>query len=61
VHCFSMQVLMNKRFLLNLKKISRRSVLSFSRKIQKTHTLIPKNDVTEPKGIGYSNNQLKTC
>jgi len=32
-------------------------------KTQKSHTLIPKNDVTEPKAgklaIGYSNNQLK--
>jgi len=38
VHCFSMQVLMNKNFLLNLeKKIWRKSVLSFSRKTQKTH------------------------
>jgi len=34
-------------FLLNPgKKILRRTVLSFSRK---THTLIPKYDVTEPK------------
>jgi len=30
--------------------LMRRSVLSFSKKkTQKTHTLIPKNDVTEPK------------
>jgi len=37
--------------------------LSFSRNTQKTHTLIPKNDVTEPKAkmLGYSNNQLKSC
>jgi len=43
----SMQVVMNKCFLLNPeKKCWRRFVLSFSRK---THILIPKNDVTEPK------------
>jgi len=35
----------------------RRYVFSFSKK---SHTLIPKNDVTEPKAkkLGYSNNQL---
>jgi len=39
-----------KCFLLNPeKKIWRRSVLSFSRKKQKMHTVIPKNDDTEPK------------
>jgi len=31
------------------RKHSRRTVLSFSRKTQKLHTLIPKNDVPEPK------------
>jgi len=36
---------MNKRFL-NTEKIWLGSVLSF---VRKTHTLIPKNDVTEPK------------
>jgi len=51
---------MNKYFLLNPEKKNWcRSVLLFSRKNAKTHTLIPKNDVTEPKAIGYSNNQLK--
>jgi len=45
-----MQAIMNKCFLLKPeKKIRRRSVLSFLRKMQKTHTLIPKNDITEPK------------
>jgi len=44
-----MQVIVNKCFLLNPEKIWRRFVLSFSRKTKKTHTLIPKNDVTEPK------------
>jgi len=44
MHCFSLQVVMNNCFLLNWC----RSVLLFSRK---THTLIPKNYVTEPKAI----------
>jgi len=51
-----MQVVKIKCFLLNHEKNWRRSVLSFSRK---AHTLlISKNDVNEPKVIGYSNNQL---
>jgi len=41
----SMQFVMNKCFL-NLEKNWRRSILSFS---TKAHTLILKNDVTEPK------------
>jgi len=49
VHCFAMQVVMNKSFLLNPDKIWRRPVLLFSRQTQKTHTLIPKDDVNEPK------------
>jgi len=50
VQCFSTQVVINKCFLLNPeKKFWRRSVLLFSRKTLKTHTLIPKNDVTDPK------------
>jgi len=49
-----MQVVRNKYFLLNNeKKISRRSVLSFSRKAQKTHSLVPKNNVTSQR-LGYS-------
>jgi len=43
-----MQVVI-KCFLQNSEKNWCRSVLSFSRKTQKTYTLIPKNDVTEPK------------
>jgi len=35
VHCFSMQVVMNKCFILIPKKIWRRSVLSLLRKTQK--------------------------
>jgi len=48
VHCISMQIVMNKCFFLNPEK-RRRPVLSFSIKTQIMHTLIPKNDVTEPK------------
>jgi len=53
-----MHVVMNKCFPLHLEtKNWHRSVLSSTRKAQ---TLIPKNDVTEPKirRLGYSN-QLK--
>jgi len=47
VHCFSMQIVMNKCFLLNSeKKLGADSSLSFSKK---THTIIPKNNVTVPK------------
>jgi len=55
-----MQVALNKCFLLNPEEIWRRSVLTLSRK---THNLISKNDVTEPKArkLGYSNDQLKSC
>jgi len=42
-----MHIVINKCF--TLKKIWRRSVLLFSRKTQKTHTSVSKNDVTEPK------------
>jgi len=49
VHWFSMQVVMNKCFLLQPWKNWRRSVLSFSRNTQKTHTSISKTDVTEQK------------
>jgi len=59
VHFKGRQVVINMYvFSLNLKKIWRRSVLSFSRK---TQILIPKNDVTEPKVRLLSNNQLKSC
>jgi len=50
VQRFSMQVVMNRWFLLYPEiKNWRKSTLSFSRKMQKTHALLPKNDVTEPK------------
>jgi len=46
-----MQVVMNKCFLLNpeTKKIGIADVSCRFQKMQKMHTLIPKNDVTEPK------------
>jgi len=44
-----MQLVVNKCFLLNPKKMWCKSVLSFSIKTQKTHILIKKNYVTEPK------------
>jgi len=58
-----MQVVMNKCFFLNPEKIWRKSVLTLRKKTQKPHTLIPKNDVTDPKARrpGYSNNQFKSC
>jgi len=43
-----MQVVMNKCFLLNPKKIWHRSVLPFSKNAKKAH-FISKNDVIEPK------------
>jgi len=52
-----MQVVINKCFLLNPEKKSAQIRLVVFKKNAKTHTLIPKNDVTEPKAIGYSNNQ----
>jgi len=68
VQCFFMQVVMSNCFLLNpeqpqQQKICHKSILSFSRKTQELHTLIPKNEITEPKNrrLGYSNNQLKSC
>jgi len=52
VHCFSMQVVMNKCFVQNPQKILAliRFYVVFE-KNAKTHTLIPKNDVTEPKAM----------
>jgi len=49
VHCFSMQVVMNKCFLLNPEKNLAQIRLVVFENNAKTHTLIPKNDVTEPK------------
>jgi len=46
VQCFSLQVVINKCFLLNPEKNFAQIVLSFSRKMQKIHTLVPKNGVT---------------
>jgi len=63
VHYFSMQVVINKCFLLNPEKNLAEIRLVVFEKNAKKHTLIPKNDVTDPKTrrLGYSNNQLKTC
>jgi len=51
-----MQVVMNKCFLLNPKKIWRRSVLSFSRKTQKS-TLYFQKMMSPSRRLDYSNNQ----
>jgi len=49
VHSFSMQIVMNKCFLLNLiKKLAQIRLVIFE-KTQKGHALSPNNDVTEPK------------
>jgi len=46
VHCFSIQVVINKCFLLNPKKnLAQIRLVVF----EKNAPLIPKNDVTEPK------------
>jgi len=46
MHCFSMQVVMNQCFLLNLeKKIAQIRLAVY----EKNAPLIPKNDGTEPK------------
>jgi len=55
-----MQVVMNKCFLLNLENIGENPSCRFQENA-KIALLIPKNDVSEPKAIGYSNNQLKSC
>jgi len=60
VHCFSMQIVMNKCFLLNPEKnLAQIRLVVF----EKYAPLISKNDVTEPKArrLGYSNYQLKSC
>jgi len=43
-----MQIIINKCFLLNPEKVVQIRLVVFE-KNEKTHTLIPKNDVTEPK------------
>jgi len=63
VHCFSMQVVMNKCFLLNPKKNfpQIRLVVFVFEKNAKNAPVIQKNDVTVSKSrrLAYSNNQLK--
>jgi len=49
VHCISMQVVINKYFLLNPEKKLTKIRLVVFEKNAKTAPLIPKNDVTEPK------------
>jgi len=49
VHCFSMQVVMNKYFLLNPEKILAQIRLVVFEINAKNAPLISKNDVTEPK------------
>jgi len=59
VQCFSMQVVMNKCFLLNIEKILALIRLVVLEKNRSTPThYISKNDVIEQKAIGYSSNQL---
>jgi len=48
MHCFSMQVVMNKCFLLNQKKLAQIRLVIFE-KNAKHAPLIPKNDITDPK------------
>jgi len=48
VQCFSMQVVMNKCFILHPEKNFQDLGLAVFEKNAKKHTLIPKNDVTEP-------------
>jgi len=49
VHCYSMQVVTNKCFLLNSKTKLAQTRLFIFEKNAKSAPLIPKNDVTEPK------------
>jgi len=53
-----MQVVMNKCFLLNPEKKIGADPSCHLREKRKNAPLNPINDVTEPKAIGYSNNQL---
>jgi len=59
VHCFSMQVVMNRCFLLNPEKKLTQIRVIFE-KNTKNALLIPK--MTSPiRRLGYCNNQLKSC
>jgi len=59
VHCFSMQVVMNKCFLLKTEKKFGADPPCRLREKRKIAPLNPKNDVTEPKvRLLYCNNQL---
>jgi len=50
MQCFSVKIVMNKRFLLcpEKKNLAQIRLVVFE-KNAKAHTLIPKNDVSEPK------------
>jgi len=63
VHCFSLQVVMNKCFRLNLEKNLEQILLVVFEKKAKNVPLIPKIDVIKPKTrrLGYTNYQLKSC
>jgi len=62
MQCFSMQVMINNCFLLNPENNFAQIRFVVFENNAEIHTLIPKNDVTEPKvrRPGYSNNQLKS-
>jgi len=63
VHCFSMQVVINKCFLLNPEKKKKKMAQIRLVIFEKNAPLIPKNNIIEPKArrLGYSNYQLKSC
>jgi len=59
MQCFLMLTVMNKCFFLNPEKYLAQIYLVVFEKTQKSHTLIPTNDVTEPKAL-ISTNTLIT-
>jgi len=63
VDCFSMQVVINKCFLLNPEKKFGADLSCHLTTIQKKAHFNAENDVTEPKArrLGYSNNHIKSC
>jgi len=60
MHCFSMQIVMNKCFFLNPEKNLAQIRFVVFEKNARTHPSNPNNYVTEPKA-SYSNKQLKSC
>jgi len=61
MHSFSMQVVINKCFLLNPEKIFGADPFCHFREKRKKRTSNSENDVTEPKArrLAYSNNQFR--